>query len=298
MSTRMGSSCGSTRISVSTPRSAQNGIATLNWGEFQTGVTLQADGKILIWGGEGPQGGGDATIGRLNPDGSIDTTFGQGGSISAAFSNQVTGFVAVLVQPDGKIVGVGYTSGAGGNVGAAPATIQSRPAISRVAASTHRSPTAESRQFAISSDADDSMAGAVALPNGDIVFAGSADGLPVLAAILTASGQKTSDVTWANPANITYGTALGATQLDATASSTSGGTTVNLPGSFTYAPAAGKVLGAGSSERLSVSFTPTDTTDYADANATATINVLKATPTITWANPANIGNGTALAPPS
>ena len=92
-------------------------------------------------------------------------------------------------------------------------------------------------------------------------------------------------ITWANPANIVYGTALSATQLDATA---------NVPGTFAYTPAAGTVLTAGNDQTLSVTFTPTDTTDYTTATATAFINVLQATPTITWANPANIVYGTAL----
>ncbi len=106
--------------------------------------------------------------------------------------------------------------------------------------------------------------------------------------------KATPTITWANPANIVFGTALGSTQLNATASWTSGGNTVNVPGSFVYTPAAGTVLGAGNNQALSVSFTPTDTTDYAGASGSASINVLKATPTITWANPANIVYGTAL----
>ncbi len=95
----------------------------------------------------------------------------------------------------------------------------------------------------------------------------------------------TPTITWPNPANITYGTALSSTQLDATA---------NVPGTFTYTPAAGTVLGAGNGQTLSALFVPTDTKDYTDNTATATINVTQATPTITWANPANIVYGTAL----
>ena len=52
---------------------------------------------------------------------------------------------------------------------------------------------------------------------------------------------------------IAYGTPLSAAQLDATAS---------VPGTFAYSPAAGTVLQAGSGQTLSVTFTPTDTTDY------------------------------------
>ena len=97
--------------------------------------------------------------------------------------------------------------------------------------------------------------------------------------------QATPTITWANPADITYGTPLGASQLDATAS---------VPGTFTYTPGGGTILKAGSGQTLSVSFTPTDSTDYATATATASINVNKAMPTITWDNPANILYGTAL----
>ncbi|WP_188760696.1 beta strand repeat-containing protein, partial [Edaphobacter acidisoli] len=96
--------------------------------------------------------------------------------------------------------------------------------------------------------------------------------------------KGTPTITWAAPAPITYGTALGATQLNATA---------NVPGSFTYSPATGSVPAAGT-DTLSVSFTPTDTSNYTTATATVDIVVNKATPTITWANPAAITYGTAL----
>jgi N-acetylneuraminic acid mutarotase len=92
-------------------------------------------------------------------------------------------------------------------------------------------------------------------------------------------------ITWSNPANITYGTALSGTQLDATAL---------VPGTFVYTPAAGTILNAGASQTLSVTFTPTDTTDYNSVTQTATINVNPATPVLTWSNPANITYGTPL----
>jgi hypothetical protein len=97
--------------------------------------------------------------------------------------------------------------------------------------------------------------------------------------------KATPTITWANPGDITYGTALSGTQLNATAS---------VPGTFTYTPAAGTVPNAGAGQTLHVDFAPTDTTHYSDASADVTINVLKATPTVTWANPADITYGTAL----
>ena len=64
--------------------------------------------------------------------------------------------------------------------------------------------------------------------------------------------QAAPVITWANPASIVYGTALSATQLNATAS---------VAGSFAYTPAAGSIPAAGT-DTLSVTFTPTDSTDY------------------------------------
>src|SRR5205814_3918269 len=93
-------------------------------------------------------------------------------------------------------------------------------------------------------------------------------------------------ITWATPADITYGTALSPTQLNAT--------TGTVLGTFVYTPAAGAVLNAGAAQTLSVIFTPTDAANYTTATKTVSINVLKATPAITWATPADIVYGTAL----
>ena len=102
--------------------------------------------------------------------------------------------------------------------------------------------------------------------------------------VTIAVSQLTPTISWSSPAGITYGTALTASQLDATAS---------VGGSFAYSPASGTVPKAGT-DTLSVTFTPTDTTDYATATATATIAVSQATPAISWANPSSIVYGTAL----
>lgn len=96
--------------------------------------------------------------------------------------------------------------------------------------------------------------------------------------------QATPTITWIAPAAITYGTPLSATQLNA-------GSTV--AGTFSYSPAAGTVLSAGS-QTLSVTFTPTDLTDYVASTATVSLTVNKAALTISWATPAAIPYGTAL----
>ena len=82
----------------------------------------------------------------------------------------------------------------------------------------------------------------------------------------------TPTITWSQPAAITYGTALSSTQLDATE-------TPSTAGTWSYTPSAGAVLGAGS-QTLSVTFTPSDTTDYSSASASTTITINKATPSV------------------
>ena len=91
-------------------------------------------------------------------------------------------------------------------------------------------------------------------------------------------------ISWATPAAITYGSALSATQLDASST---------VAGTFVYTPAAGAVLTAGS-QTLSVTFTPTDSTDYTGATSIVQLTVNAAPPAITWATPAAIPYGTAL----
>ncbi len=96
--------------------------------------------------------------------------------------------------------------------------------------------------------------------------------------------RATPTISWTAPDAITYGTGLSATQLNATTS---------VPGTFTYSPASGAVLGAGT-QTLSVTFTPYDTIDYSPATAAVTLSVNKAIPAIVWAPPADITYGTAL----
>ena len=96
--------------------------------------------------------------------------------------------------------------------------------------------------------------------------------------------KATPTIVWNAPAAITYPAALGATQLNATA---------NVPGNFVYTPAAGTVLDAGT-RTLSVTFTPADSARYTTATASVPVTVQRATPTITWSNPAAIAIGTPL----
>ena len=75
--------------------------------------------------------------------------------------------------------------------------------------------------------------------------------------------KATPVITWATPASIAYGTALSATQLNATA---------KVAGSFAYTPAAGTVLAAGT-RMLEAVFTPTDASNYNSVTAGVPLQV-------------------------
>ncbi|PAW88952.1 MAG: hypothetical protein B9S26_10245, partial [Opitutia bacterium Tous-C4FEB] len=96
--------------------------------------------------------------------------------------------------------------------------------------------------------------------------------------------KATPTITWATPSAITFGTALSATQLNATGS---------VAGTIAYSPASGTTPSAGT-QTLTATFTPTDTANYNTATRTVSLVVGKATPTITWATPSAITFGTAL----
>jgi uncharacterized delta-60 repeat protein len=87
--------------------------------------------------------------------------------------------------------------------------------------------------------------------------------------------KATPTITWDKPSDITYGTALGGAQLNATAS---------VAGNFVYTPGAGQVLHAGSHQMLHAEFTPADMANYNSVTKDVAINVLRRTLTVTAEN--------------
>lgn len=92
-------------------------------------------------------------------------------------------------------------------------------------------------------------------------------------------------LSWPTPAPITFGTALSGLQLNASA---------NAAGTYTYTPPTGTILETGSNQKLTVVFTPSDQVSFNSVTQTVNIDVFKATPVITWSNPAPIVFGTVL----
>jgi len=92
-----------------------NGIVTtvFDAGSYASAVALQSDGKIIAAGTDfvdvviGDQSDTDFALARYNRNGSLDTTFGNGGLVTTDFVGMEDDAFSVLIQPDGKIVAVG-----------------------------------------------------------------------------------------------------------------------------------------------------------------------------------------------
>jgi hypothetical protein len=89
------------------------------------------------------------------------------------------------------------------------------------------------------------------------------------ASVTLTVNKATPTIAWATPAAVALGTKLSSTQLDATVTFKG----VAVPGVYTYTPAAGTVLSTAGKQTLSVSFVPTNSTDF--------VSPIKTTTTIT-----------------
>jgi len=87
-----------------------DGTVTTDFGsdEWGNSVTVQADGKILLGGISDNESKWDFALVRYNADGSLDTSFGGDGIVTADFGRDDWGY-SVTVQADGKIL-LGGTS--------------------------------------------------------------------------------------------------------------------------------------------------------------------------------------------
>jgi uncharacterized delta-60 repeat protein len=76
---------------------------------------LQPDGRIVVAGytesGTGSSFAQDFALARVNPDGTLDSSFGTGGKIKIALGATDSALNGVAIQPDGRIVAAGVSSG-------------------------------------------------------------------------------------------------------------------------------------------------------------------------------------------
>jgi uncharacterized delta-60 repeat protein len=75
-------------------------------------VAIQTDGKIVAAGGAGDFSTSDGfALVRYNSDGSLDSSFGDGGKVTTAFDSSEGEAYAIAIQSDGMIVAGGYVEG-------------------------------------------------------------------------------------------------------------------------------------------------------------------------------------------
>jgi uncharacterized delta-60 repeat protein len=92
------------------------GLVTTDFGgrgDFGLAVAVQPDGKIVTAGNSSAVGVFSVffALSRHNTNGTLDTTFGSGGTVLTSFGGSLAAAADVVVQSDGKIVAVGLANG-------------------------------------------------------------------------------------------------------------------------------------------------------------------------------------------
>lgn len=95
----------------------EGGAVTTSIGDTASAgaVALQPDGDIVVGGSASFHGAGadDFALARYTPNGTLDATFGNQGVVTTRFPGQFgsdSHLAAILINPNGKIVGVGETT--------------------------------------------------------------------------------------------------------------------------------------------------------------------------------------------
>ncbi len=94
------------------PSFSSDGITQIDFGsccQSANEVLLQTDGNIVVVGYPNSESSdSDFVLARLTTNGSLDKTFGVGGKVRTSFGDLNGGANGALLQPDGKIVAVGF----------------------------------------------------------------------------------------------------------------------------------------------------------------------------------------------
>jgi uncharacterized delta-60 repeat protein len=177
-----------------------HGVVNTNFGGNASAfaMALQPDGKILAAGyGGGGSAAPDFALACYDSKGSLDKGFGSGGKVTTDFFGALDMANAMVIQPDGKIVAVGYASAGPAALAAAP------PPGSDFALARYNGDGSLDSAFGnggkLTTDffgSNDQAMAAVIQPDGKIVVAGTAAHNPggprviALARYLTGAGPQ------------------------------------------------------------------------------------------------------------
>jgi hypothetical protein len=242
-----GASVGSAAINGNSGRATLSSasLAGINAGTYPTGVTATLVANGGVWASS------TASAELIVTSATVATTTGVVSSLNPAIVGQSVTYTATVTPASGTAKPAGTIQFKDGavNLGAAQT-------LSAAATASITDNTLSVGPHSIT---------AVYTPATGSTFTTSTS--PAVAQVI--NNKITPTISWATPADITYGTALSSTQLNATA--TANGTAV--AGTFTYTPASGAVLSAGSAQTLNATFTPTDAAVYTTATGSVRINV-------------------------
>jgi trimeric autotransporter adhesin len=159
-------------------------------------MALQADGRIVVAGYAFNGSDDDFAVARFNPDGSLDTTFGTGGIVTADFGGGTDQAYGVAIQSDGRIVVTGRAT-----VSASPDFAVARFDIDGTLDTSFSGDGRASVDFGATIDEARSV---VVQSDGSIVLGGTSSGLLALARVdadgvidttFGSAGRVTTDAT-------------------------------------------------------------------------------------------------------
>ncbi len=94
------------------PAFGTGGLRQVTFGsccQMANAVLLQPDGRIVLAGyPDSESSDSDFTLARLMPNGKLDASYGTGGRVRTSFGDLNGGANAAALQPDGKVVAVGF----------------------------------------------------------------------------------------------------------------------------------------------------------------------------------------------
>jgi uncharacterized delta-60 repeat protein len=125
-------------------------------------LILQPDGKLVAAGYSYTGGNSDFALARYNPNGTLDPTFGTGGTVTTDLGSPYDSARALALQSDGKLVVAGYMDG----------TSQSAFALARYNPNGTLDPTFGTGGVVVDADSGDGAFALVLQPNNKLVAAG------------------------------------------------------------------------------------------------------------------------------
>src|SRR5207247_10774489 len=84
----------------------RGGKVTTDFGaaDYEQALAIQLDGKLVVAGWTYNGSNDDFALARFNPDGTLDQTFGQEGTVTTDFASSTDQAYALAIQQDGRMV--------------------------------------------------------------------------------------------------------------------------------------------------------------------------------------------------